>query len=285
MENDEIILEEDIVEDDEIVEDKVAEEAEDIDDEFEYDEEGNIIIPDVVEDDEDATEDVEEEPSEKAEKEQTEDGEETFEEKVEATPTESVESQKVAELERELAALRSQAKDTLAKLGVKDEDITKGLATLAAEASEMSVEDYLKQRTEAQKNEEAQALLARMKFEQMAQADLRELQAAFPETKGYSHIRDLPDEVLKKFGKFRDMGLSAKEAYSAANPDGIRNNVASAVKKQSLQNTKSHLHSNVPKGSKDNGITMTKSELAYWRDLFPGKSDREIMQLYKNTAD
>ena len=113
--------------------------------------------------------------------------------------------------------------------------------------------------------------------------DLKELHAAYPETQKYKHIRDLPDGVRQEFGKYRDLGLSAKKAYAAANPDGIRTDTATAVKKQVQHASKDHLKSSVPKPSKSDGVSMTKAELAYWRETFPGKSDAEIKRLYKQS--
>ena len=94
-------------------------------------------------------------------------------------------------------------------------------------------------------------------------------------------MRELPDEVKAKFGAFRNKGLSAKEAYAAANPDGIRTTVATAVKKQAQHDSKAHLKSSVPKSSKDTGVKMTRSELAEYREMFPHLSDKEINDLYK----
>ena len=159
-----------------------------------------------------------------------------------------------------------------------------GLVSLAAEADGVTPQEYLQKKASADRDAQARALLQQQEFEKLATADLAELHAAYPETQQYKHIRELPDDIKKKFGRFRDAGLSAKEAYAAANPDGIRTQVATAVKKKSLHDSKSHLQTTVPKGSKDNSIVMPKSELARWRDIFPEKTDKEIIALYKKTA-
>lgn len=294
MENEEMMLDENLDED-------LTEDVEDIDDpdeaenerddEFEYDEDGNIIIPEVVfDEDEDGDEnngDAEEEKKEDGNEEEPAESEEE-EPKAEEPPKKEEPSEKdlkIARLEAELLKLKNQSRDTLAKLGVKGDDVIEGLASLAAEAEGTTTQEYLQKKANEERDAKARALLQQTEFEKIARADLAELHAAYPDTKQYKDVRELPSEILKKFGRFRDAGLSAKEAYAAANPDGIRNNVATAVKKQSLHESKSHLKTAVPKGSKDNSVSMPKSELKQWRDLFPGKSDKEIMALYKSTVN
>jgi hypothetical protein len=234
------------------------------DDEFEYDEDGNIIIPDIESDDEDEEEESEEDEDEAP--------------KEEPKPEEEDE---LARVKKELAALKKQSKDTLAKYGIEGDDLVKGLVSLAAGAVDKTDEEYLKDR----EVEEAKEFLKNQKWEELAKADLAKLHEEFPETKAYKHILDLPAEVRTKFAKFRDAGLTAEEAYAAANPKGIRAGAASAEAKTAMHESKSHIKSVVPKGSKDNSITMTKRELAEWRDLFPGMSDKEIQDLYRKTAN
>ena len=257
---------------------------EDADDEFEYDEEGNIIIPDVVEDDDsDADEDGDESPEpeqDESSEQQTDDadeGQKTDPEK----PAEDERDKRIAELERENKALKSQGKETLKKLGVETDDVLAGFEKLAAEADDIPVEEYRKKRAESARDEEARQLLQRTEFEKKMKADLEELQRFYPETKKLTAITQVQN--FAEFGRLRDMGLSPKQAYAAANADGVRDSVAAAVKQQSLNETKQHLQSAVPKKAKGDSITMTKSELAQWRDLFPDKSDKEIIALYKSS--
>lgn len=288
MDNDETMLDEELdtelEEDTADVEDDATDDG-DSDDEFEYDEDGNIIIPDVVfdEEGEEDGEDADEEKGETDDPEESEDSE--GEEKVaEPDNAQDEKDARIAQLEAELSRFKAQGKETLSKLGVKNDDVMEGLVSLAAEADGVTPQEYIQKKTAEERDAQARALLQQQEFEKLATADLAELHAAYPETKQYKHIKELPDDIKKKFGRFRDAGLSAKEAYAAANPDGIRNTVATAVKKQSLHNSKSHLHTTVPKGSKDTSIVMPKSELARWRDLFPDKSDKEIISLYKSTV-
>lgn len=253
-------------------------------DEFEYDEEGNIIIPDVVEDDDsDADEDGDESPEpeqDDSSEQQTDDadeGQKTDPEK----PAEDERDKRIAELERENKALKSQGKETLKKLGVETDDVLAGFEKLAAEADDIPVEEYRKKRAESARDEEARQLLQRTEFEKKMKADLEELQRFYPETKKLTSITQVQN--FAEFGKLRDMGLTPKQAYAAANADGVRDSVAAAVKQQSLNETKQHLQSAVPKKAKGDSITITKSELAQWRDLFPDKSDKEILALYKSS--
>lgn len=255
------------------------------DDEFEYDEDGNIIIPEVVYDDEEDGDNTDEEEGEPEKSKESEDSKENKEVTKPADSNSDEKDTKIARLEAELLRLKAQGKETLSKLGVKNKDVMEGLVSLAAEADGTSPAEYMKKKAIEERDNQARALLQQTEFEKIARADLAELHAAYPETKQYTDIRKLPTDVLQKFGRFRDAGLNAKEAYAAANPDGIRKTVATAVKKQSLHESKSHLHTTVPKGSKDSSVVMPKSELKEWRDLFPDKSDKEIMALYKSTVN
>ena len=291
---------------DEVLEIDEADEAEDADtvdeaeteeDDLEYDEDGNIVIP---EDEEDNEQPEEEEDGEDAEADEDEgedddgekqpaddDGQDDEEEKPAEKPEAKPDDGENARLKARVAELESQAKDTLKRLGAKEQsDVLKGLAELAAEAEGLSTEDYQKQRAEADRKEQAESLLLMVEFEKVATADLSELKSHYPELRNLDHVRNLPDGVREKFAKYRDMGLPAKDAYAAANPDGIRNNIAEAVKKQEKTDSgKSHLRSSVPKRSTDSSVTMSRAELAEWREMFPHKSDREIMRLYKQTAE
>ena len=287
-EKDEIMLEDDPVDEseDETVEidedddsDSPETESADADDDFEYDEEGNIIIPEDEAESEESEEDEETTSDEDEASESETEEEESDAEKDEPTPDKR--DAELAELRKKLNALEAQAKDTLSKLGVKNDDVIEGLVSIAAETDGKSTEEYLKEKSEKERSEAAEQLLRATEFEKKARADLAELKQHYPETKNLKDIRDMSPDVLQKFGKYRDMGLSVKEAYAAANPDGIRQTVAESVKTQTLNGTKEHLRSSVPKGSKDTSVRMTRSELNSWRDLFPGQSDKEIAKLYR----
>lgn len=289
MDNNETMLDDELdtelEEDTADVEDDATDDG-DEDDEFEYDEDGNIIIPDVV-DDEEGEEDDEDAAEEEGETDDSDESEDSDEEEEVAEPDNAQDEKdaRIAQLEAELGKFKAQGKETLSKLGVKSDDVMEGLVSLAAEADGVTPQEYLQKKASADRDAQARALLQQQEFEKLATADLAELHAAYPETQQYKHIRELPDDIKKKFGRFRDAGLSAKEAYAAANPDGIRTQVATAVKKKSLHDSKSHLRTTVPKGSKDDGIVVPKKDMAYWRELFPNMSDKEIRSLYKSTAN
>ena len=253
----------------------------DADDEFEYDDEGNIIIPDVIEDEEQAEEDGEDDADSDDDTDDEGKGEEQPEPEAKPEGKDEKDAQYEA-LKKEYDALKAQSADTLAKLGVKSENVLEGLEKVAAESEDLSLEDYRKKKAESQRNEEARRLYQKIEFEKKMKADLEEIQREYPETRSLKSLTEI--ENLAKFGRFRDLGLSAKEAYAAANADGVRKSVAAATKQQSLNGTKAHLKSAVPAGSKDDGIAISQRELAEWRDLFPDLSDKEIRQLYKESA-
>ena len=259
------------------------------DDEFEYDDDGNIIIPDVIEDedqDEDGDDDAadtDDDTDDEDEGEGGSDDEDKETPKPETQPEGKDEKDaQIEALKKELDALKEQSADTLAKLGVKSENVLEGLEKVAAESDDMSLDEYRKKKAESQRDDAARKLLQQAEFEKKMLSDFAEIQREFPETRGLKSLREI--ENLAKFGRFRDLGLSPKEAYAAANPDSVRKSVAAATKQQSLNETKAHLKSAVPAGSKDDGIAISKKELKEWRDLFPNLSDKEISKLYKESA-
>ena len=259
------------------------------DDEFEYDDDGNIIIPDVIEDedqDEDGDDDAadtDDDTDDEDEGEGGSDDEDKETPKPETQPEGKDEKDaRIEALTKELDALKAQSADTLAKLGVKSENVLEGLEKVAAESDDMSLDDYRKKKAESQRDDAARKLLQQAEFEKKMLSDFAEIQREFPETRGLKSLREI--ENLAKFGRFRDLGLSPKEAYAAANPDSVRKSVAAATKQQSLNETKAHLKSAVPAGSKDDGIAISKKELREWRDLFPNLSDKEISRLYRESA-
>lgn len=259
------------------------------DDEFEYDDDGNIIIPDVIEDedqDEDGDDDAADPDDDTDDEDEGEDGSDDEDKETPKPETQPEgKDEKDAQIEaltNELDALKAQSADTLAKLGVKSDNVLEGLEKVAAESDDMSLDEYRKKKAESQRDDAARKLLQQAEFEKKMLSDFAEIQREFPETRGLKSLREI--ENLAKFGRFRDLGLSPKEAYAAANPDSVRKSVAAATKQQSLNETKAHLKSAVPAGSKDDGIAISKKELREWRDLFPNLSDKEISRLYRQSA-
>lgn len=270
---DDVELEED---DAEAVED-TSEAESDEDGDFEYDEEGNIVIPE-DEENEEADEGDEEPEAENAEK-----GEDSKSD--EAKAPENTEQKEISNIKAELEKFKAQSRETLEKLGVKidDDDVLGGLIRLAAEAEDTTPEEYLKRKEENEKLEAAKKIVEQQQGEAIRKADLEELHRLFPETSGYTDISQIPN--FKRFGELRVMGLPASEAYSASHTNAIRENAAAGAKRQSLAGTKNHLQTAIPKGAKDTSIIMPKKTLSEWRELFPGKSDKDIISLYKKTLN
>ena len=281
--------------DDEDLTDTSDEDKDEGDIEFDYDEEGNIVIPDDSEDGDseeeadDAPEGADAEGNDDADKGQDENG--GAEEAPPANKPEVVEpatapdakDAEIAKLRRQLVERDSQIKDTLKSLGADENGGVAELERLAAEATEIPVEEYRRIKAEKLQQEEAMRLVQKQKFDEKIRADLAAVQKAYPNTKQYKSVFEFPN--FAKFSKFRDAGLSPEEAYIAANPQGVMTSVAGAAQQQArnLSNTKDHLRSNVPVGSKDKSITITKKQMAEYRDLFPGMSDKEIVALHKQT--
>ena len=262
---------EDEVEEEDLESEEDEDKAFDVD-ELEYDENGDVIIPEDIDDEDPSAEDGEESAG---------DGKAKGASAEEAPDGKDAE---IASLKEKLAALESQSKDTLKKLGIEKDDVMEGLADLAAETEDMTTEEYLEKRQKEYEAEKAERQKKVEEFEALAAADLTVLKQNFPETKGYKHIKDMPAEVLKKFADYRNKGVPAKEAYAAANVDGIRAGVATSAKKSVKNDSKSHLRSSQPKGGRNNsGTYITQKEMNMWREMFPNKSDREIVALYKKT--
>ena len=281
--------------DDEDLNDTSDEGKDEGDIEFDYDEEGNIVIPDDSEDGDseeeadDAPEGADAEGNDDADKGQDENGgaEEAPPAKkpevVEPATAPDAKDAEIAKLRRQLAERDSQIKDTLKSLGADENGGVAELERLAAEAAEIPVEEYRKRKAERLQQEEAMRLVRQQKFDEKIRADLAAVHQAYPETKKYKSVYEFPN--FAEFGRYRDLGLSPEKAYIAANPQGVMTSVAGAAQQQvrNLSNTKDHLRSNVPVGSKDKSITITKKQMAEYRDLFPGMSDKEIVALHKQT--
>lgn len=268
---------------------------------FEVDEDGDIIFPEDEEedaDDESLVDEGDEDPDgeddgESDPDEDDEDGEgeeaEPGEEKksVDAPDNAPAKADKADEpdeekeaLRRELARFKSQTKDTLKKLGVKEsDDPLTDLARLAAEANNETLEEYQRKRAEQESADEAQRFMRAAKFEAKMAADLAEVHAAYPSTRGYTSVKQLPN--FSEFARLRDLGVSPKQAYIAANPDAVTAAAAESARQRSMNDGKGHLKPAVRKSSKDNSLALSKKDMAMYRDAFPDLSDKEILALYK----
>lgn len=268
---------------------------------FEVDEDGDIIFPedeqedaddespgDEGDEDPDGEDDGESDPDEDDEDGEGEEAEPGEEEKsgdapdnapAKADKADKPDEEKEA-LRRELARFKSQTKDTLKKLGVKEsDDPLTDLARLAAEANNETLEEYQRKRAEQESADEAQRFMRAAKFEAKMAADLAEVHAAYPSTRGYTSVKQLPN--FSEFARLRDLGVSPKQAYIAANPDAVTAAAAESARQRSMNDGKGHLKPAVRKSSKDNSLVLSKKDMAMYRDTFPHLSDKEILALYK----
>lgn len=268
---------------------------------FEVDEDGDIIFPedeeedaddeglgDEGDEDPDGEDDGESDPDEDDEDGEDEEAEPGEEEKsgdapdnapAKADKADKPDEEKEA-LRRELARFKSQTKDTLKKLGVKEsDDPLTDLARLAAEANNETLEEYQRKRAEQESADEAQRFMRAAKFEAKMAADLAEVHAAYPSTRGYTSVKQLPN--FSEFARLRDLGVSPKQAYIAANPDAVTAAAAESARQRSMNDGKGHLKPAVRKSSKDNSLVLSKKDMAMYRDTFPELSDKEILALYK----
>ena len=274
-------LEQDVVDTEEYDESTVDENDDDA--EFEYDEDGNIIVPD--DDDSDDNETNEDAEAEDAE---SDDAKEDKNKNKNSSEEEKVTGKKISE--KDFDRFKSRVKDMLTKLGVEgiDEEsdfdaLLKGVTSLAAEATDQSPEEYENEVTERERKADEEAAQreaeAVARFERVSAVDLKILKAQFPELAECKTIRDVPN--WERFGRKRDEGYSVTDAYLAVKDDGAPKK-AEPQKKESLAGSKAHLTSSVGKASKG-GVSMPKSALVSWRQMFPGKSDVEIQKLYEKT--
>jgi hypothetical protein len=251
----------------------------------------------IEEDFEDETEETETEEAEEEELEYDDDGNVILDEKSEETETEAQEEDtnrndpsEDEKKDDDYTKLRKQFDDreqllktALKAMGIDDKDVDSGLIRLAADAEGVTPEEFKKQIETARKDEEIQRVYRQVMLDRMIQADLEQLHAEFPETKGITKLEDIPN--CRRFAQLRDLGLTAKEAYTAANPTARREAIASSVKQQATNASKAHLRSNVPIASKDTSVKIPRSEMEEYRELFPDMSDKDIVALYKKTKE
>ena len=254
-------------------------------DEFEFDDEGNIIIPEVEEEtddmgDEEIVEEQEETTEESSDKE-TESETEESEPAKEPAPKPDARDEENARLKAQVAEYERLAKSALSKMGVEAKDGKSALIKLAAEAEGLSEAEYVKKHAEDARNEEARKFMQAAKYNEKKARDLAAVQAAYPDAKKYKDVEEFPN--FKRFAYLCDHGSTPEEAYIAAHRTLVTESVAQSVKQQSLNGTKDHIKSAVPKGAKNNQVTMTKAELKEWRGYHPNLSDKEIIALYRKT--
>lgn len=118
--------------------------------------------------------------------------------------------------------------------------------------------------------EEAEEAL--VDYRELAEADLAQLRAQFPQLSRISHLSELDNP--RRYAQLREAGLSPKEALLATDDSRLR---------QRRYDNRAHLYSAVPKGA-GGGVSMTASELSAARNLFEGLSDAELTALYRRAT-
>jgi hypothetical protein len=258
-------------EDDFSIDDTDDTEVEDVDadidtdtdtDEVGYDDDGNVII-----------------------EEQTDDTETETQEEV-AAQTDTAEEDKTdteyAKLKKEFDNREALIKDALKKMGIDEDDVEKAILRLGAEAEGITPEEYGKEIAEKRRKEEAERVYAQVMLEKKIADDIAALRAEFPEMKDVTKLEQIPN--ARRFAELRDAGLTAREAYVAANFNAQREAIAASVRQAVTNSSKDHLVSNVPRASKDTStVKISRADMEQLRDLFPDKSDKEIIALYKKT--
>lgn len=236
------------------VEEEDADEAEDTDGDEDYFD---------LDDDE---EPIEDEEAEDDEDQEGEDGEEDAEEEESAE-----EPEEKPTASNEDGELKEAIKALLKAAGVKNaEDLVGETRRLTAETLGISPEEYARQ------------IEDRAKFEAQMQRDIEAIHEAFPATKKYKSLKELPNK--EKFAALMDdktKNLTAVEAFAASHTDIVKAHSKAPGRNSDLKGTKDHIKSNVPKGAKDTSTYISKGEMEAYREMFPGLSDKEIKKLYK----
>lgn len=252
------------------------------DEDFEYDEDGNIVVPD----DDDSEENDEANGADDTETTTEEDEEGAHDDGAaeKATVLEEKGDAVGKNVDAKYSELLERAKDMLEKLGVDkvtDEGVIDAMIKLAAEASDKTPEEY-KAEIEAMaeaKREEQRKIDA--EFERVSSLDLAELKKIYPELKDVKNVKELSN--WEDFGRLRAMGFSAPVAYKmVATPKARTEEANPSSVNKNLGGTKDHLKTATGKTARG-GTSMPKSELASWRQMFPEKSDAEIQKLYEKT--
>jgi hypothetical protein len=246
------------------------------DEEFEYDEDGNIVIPD-----DESEEDAPESDDNSKDTIETLNASNVSEE----APREQKKDPRDEEIERLNREIRKrdfQIKETLKALGEDENKGIDGLEAIAAEASDQTLEEYREAKNKREQEEIQKSNDRAVKLDALKRADLAAVQAAYPEAKKYARVDDFPN--FKRFAELRDMGASPEEAYMATHGSAVVSTAVKATKQTTLNHqNKDHLRSSAPKPAKDTSVKISRAELQDLRDLFPNMRDAEIIKLYKKT--
>lgn len=225
---------------------------------FEYDEEGNIVIPD---DEDDTDEDEESDPEEHEEPAESKKGKAKSDEGAEEAPKAGkTADDDYAELKEKYNRLVNHAKAVLERMDIDEDDVEEGLIRMTAESDGITKEEY-KQKLSAE--------------EAIRAADLKAIQAVFPHAADYKSISDLPN--IKRFAELRMQGASPIEAYRATHSEVIAKHV------QKNKGGKDHLKKNVTPKQGLNTVRIPASDMKWMREEFPHMSDKERVAMYKDT--
>lgn len=205
---------------------------------------------------------------EETEVEDDDDGD-TDEENEEISP--EYDSEEKSDASKDNGELTDAVKNLLTSLGAQDADPVEAIKRLTAESMGISFEEFL-QREAAGKA-----------FEEQMQRDIDAIHEAFPATKKYKSLKDLPNK--EKFAALMDdktKKLTAVEAFAASHTDIVKAHSKAPGRGSDLKGTKDHMKSSVPKGAKDTSTYISRGEMAEYREMFPDLSDKEIKRLYKS---
>lgn len=229
------------------------------DDGLEYDDDGGLIIPD---------------------DEEAEEAGDTTPQAEESDPAPDAKDERIRELEAKLAeavskhtATSTAAARALAKLGIDVADPIAGLEHMAAEAEGKTDEEY---RAELKREQEAAAdaaLLQEVKYARIREADFAAIVAEIPEAAQYKRVEDFPH--FARFAALRRGGATPVEAFRATH---------TVETPKPTPDSKAHLRSNAVGGAKSSATTLTRSQMAEYREMFPGMSDRDIVALHKRAS-
>lgn len=253
-------------EDTEDAADTAEEDTEEVNDSDDGDEEDYFDLDDEEEPVEEEAEEEsdDEDPAEDEEDENTDEASEEKGEEADKAPNNSSESE-LEEAVREL--FRACKIDNV-------DNIPEALKRLTAEALGISFEEYAR-RIEAEKAQKAS-------WEAQMQKDIDAIHEAFPATKKYKSLKELPNkEAFAALMDDKTKNLTAVQAFAASHTDIVKAHSKAPGRSSDLKGTKDHIKSNVPKGAKDTSTYISKGEMETYREMFPGLSDKEIKKLYK----
>jgi hypothetical protein len=132
----------------------------------------------------------------------------------------------------------------------------------------------------AQEGAEGAPTAAPTDYSEMATADLAEINRLYPSL-GITDLRTIDN--AGRYGALRELGLSVEEAFNATNQSRIR--AASAHAPRRGADGKAHIKGDLPaSGAAAKGFSLTAREMREARELFPGKSDKEITELYRSVS-